>query len=377
VTVTFLGGLTRQASYRVTRIAPTVSITSDTLVCAGQPAVLTATAPGATGYAWSTGETTAAIAVAQPGRYTVTARFGAGCSVTAQAVVQAPDLRIIGASAWCAGSSTMLTAVAPGARTFRWSTGSTTPNITVTQPGSYSVTAFFANGCSVSATQLVAVPAVAIQGDSVLCPGGSVQLSAVLPTATAYAWSTGATTASIVVTQPGQYTVTARYGAGCTRTARVLVRTAPPLPALTLGADTTLCEGASLLLQAPGGVGAYRWSTGETTAAITVTQPGTYSVLVTTACESRSLSRRIDFRSCVHIPNVVTANGDGHNDRFAPQGLGPGPWALTIYNRWGRQVYATDNYNNTWGSEAAPGLYYYVLRQGGAMAWKGWMEVLR
>ena len=41
---------------------------------------------------------------------------------------------------------------------------------------------------------------------------------------------------------------------------------------------------------------------------------------------------------------------------------------LTIYNRWGRVVYKTDSYDNTWngvtmnGNGVAAGTYFYTMR---------------
>ena len=83
-------------------------------------------------------------------------------------------------------------------------------------------------------------------------------------------------------------------------------------------------------------------------------------------------------RSCLVVPNVVTANADRQNDYFAVQGLKGEGWALDVYNRWGRAVFQTANYHNEWGLDAAPGLYYVLLRRPATgYQFKGWLEVLR
>lgn len=51
-------------------------------------------------------------------------------------------------------------------------------------------------------------------------------------------------------------------------------------PVLSLGNDTTLCSGATLLLQ-PAGYDTYLWSDGSATNNLTISAPGTYSVEVT------------------------------------------------------------------------------------------------
>lgn len=66
------------------------------------------------------------------------------------------------------------------------------------------------------------------------------------------------------------------------------------------------------------------------------------------------------------IPNVFTPNGDGTNDRFEINAL-PAFSALLIYDRSGREVFSSDEYNNDWeGSDMEGNLlpedtYWYVL----------------
>ena len=49
-----------------------------------------------------------------------------------------------------------------------------------------------------------------------------------------------------------------------------------------------------------------------------------------------------------------------------------------MFNRWGRSVFQTANYHNDWGADAAPGLYYVLLRRPATgYQYKGWVEVLR
>lgn len=210
--------------------------------------------------------------------------------------------------------------------------------------------------------------------------GRLVVTSSAVPTS--YRWSTGATTASIAVTQVGVYTVEVSYGTACTSTARLVVRAALGLPPLfSLGQDTTLCEGEELLLQAPAtGIGTgltYQWSDGSTGRTLLVREPGQYSLRLLGACEQRLVSRTIRVQSCILIPNVITPNGDARNDRWVLQGLPPGSCAVEVYNRWGRKVYESATYQNEWGGEGMGGTYYYVVRQlANGRTYKGWLEVV-
>lgn len=84
------------------------------------------------------------------------------------------------------------------------------------------------------------------------------------------------------------------------------------------------------------------------------------------------------------IPNIFTPNGDGKNDLFVIKGLASYPGSqLLVFNRWGNEVYQSDDYQNNWdGGGLAEGTYYYVLnrREPGTNAitpFKGWIFLKR
>jgi len=72
----------------------------------------------------------------------------------------------------------------------------------------------------------------------------------------------------------------------------------------------------------------------------------------------------------VEVPNVITPNGDGKNDRFVIVIKGTGREfyesfpnsTLIIYNRWGKKIFESSNYQNNWTGEGmADGVYFYNL----------------
>lgn len=226
------------------------------------------------------------------------------------------------------------------------------------------------------------IPPVAITGDSVLCVGRQVRLTAAAPSAiSAYAWSTGATTASILVAQGGTYSVRVTYPSGYSASATYRVRAQPASPSFTLGPDTTLCASQQLVLRAPTprmpGL-LYQWSDGSTGSTLLVRQSGSYHLTIT-GCDTHSATRQVTIEECpVVIPNIITPNGDLANERFLIRGLPAGHWSLTIYNRWGRQVYQSSDYRYDWGPGVPVGSYYYLLSQPtAAISYKGWVEVVR
>ncbi|MGX5817068.1 Ig-like domain-containing protein [Chitinophaga lutea] len=82
------------------------------------------------------------------------------------------------------------------------------------------------------------------------------------------------------------------------------------------------------------------------------------------------------------IPNAITPNGDGLNDRFVIPDLHKfRSVSLTIFNRWGNEVYHNKQYDNRWdGSSLSGGTYYYILKVDGpqgAKVIKGWIQLLK
>lgn len=50
----------------------------------------------------------------------------------------------------------------------------------------------------------------------------------------------------------------------------------------------------------------------------------------------------------IFFPNVFTPNGDGTNDDFRPKGVGIVKFNMNIYDRWGHQVFQTNDMTETW-----------------------------
>ncbi|MCT4560525.1 MAG: PKD domain-containing protein [Crocinitomicaceae bacterium] len=95
----------------------------------------------------------------------------------------------------------------PGS-TFLWSTGETTQTIAVTNTGTYGVTASNGTCTSTDQVNISFNPGVDLGPDLFLCPGQSQTLNAANPLSYEnYLWSTGATTATINVSQSGTYWV--------------------------------------------------------------------------------------------------------------------------------------------------------------------------
>jgi gliding motility-associated-like protein len=80
----------------------------------------------------------------------------------------------------------------------------------------------------------------------------------------------------------------------------------------------------------------------------------------------------------VVIPNVFTPhNKDGNNDYFVILGNKPNS-NLEIYNREGKRIYQSINYNDDWaGDDVSEGVYFYVYKRPDKPAFKGWVQVMK
>jgi Tol biopolymer transport system component len=162
-----------------------------------------------------------------------------------------------------------------------------TPTNTPTPTSTYTPTATPTN------TPVPEPPDVSV-GGLTLCAGQEGTLTARTNVNKArYSWSTGAPSASIQVTQPGTYHVTVTdLTTGLTVTASAQV-TVHPLPVIWV-ADATTYEGGQATLTARSSTRGlqYLWSTGETTASISVSAAGAYTVTVrdtNTGCEASAV----------------------------------------------------------------------------------------
>ncbi len=168
-----------------------------------------------------------------------------------------------------------------GTSSYSWSTSDTTQTTVALATGSYNVTIVDTVGCSASDTVNVTLnppPTIPLGADTTICLGDSITLDAGNPGGQ-YLWSNSATTQTITV-PGGTFSVTVVDSNTCQNSTTIIVSESGV--AIDLGADTTLCNGASLNLDAGAGGVSYTWlPNGDTTQAINVNTANTYSVSAT------------------------------------------------------------------------------------------------
>ncbi len=262
----------------------------------------TSTADGEFSYLWSDGSTNATLTVTNPGIYSVIITGENGCSDEASVSIEE---NITPANALITGNETLtceITSVtldassstADGDFTYLWNDGSTNATLTVTDPGTYSVTITGENGCSDEASVTVeenatTANAVITGNETLTCNTTSITLDAGSSTADGkftYLWNDGSTGSTLVVTEAGSYSVTITGENGCSDEASVTVEeNVTPANAVITGNEILTCELTSVTLNAStstaDGEFFYLWDDGSTNATLTITNPGTYSVIIT------------------------------------------------------------------------------------------------
>ena len=162
-----------------------------------------------------------------------------------------------------------------------------------------------------------------------------------------------------------------------TSTATIYISDYTPLY-LDLADSLNICsdlfESATLQSDWGGGIDpiALNWSNGSDQDVIIVSPDSTqyFSLSIYDGCNQEIHDSVLVWNQCpVENINVFTPNNDGINDFFVPINLDdyPDPSVL-VYNRWGKLVYANENYQYDWdgthfksGNELNDGLYYYIV----------------
>lgn len=154
-----------------------------------------------------------------------------------------------------------------------------------------------------------------------------------------------------------------------------------PQPIITLGPDTSMCPTSTPLIlndlrnaSIPGA----RWQwlegdmviDGETSFMLTATRPAIYTSVVTVGECSAADSIWIKEDCYIDVPNAFSPDGDGIADYFLPRqwlSRGVRTFKMSVYNRWGNEVFTTTNINGRgWdgkfnGEDQPQAVYVYLI----------------
>lgn len=293
--------------------APTVTAAGSTTFCAGESVTLSSSEID--NVIWSDGTTTDPdLTVDAAGQYSVTFTDANGCestslpvTVVVNALPAFPTITANGPLTFCQGSDVTLTSSQSTGNV--WSNNETTPTITISTSGFYTVSYTDANGCESTSAQTQVVvnqnpnpPIITANGPLSFCPGGSVVLTSSYSTGNF--WSTTASTASITVNQADNYFVSYTDVNGCVATSNLTLVQALQAPTASASMVDAVTVQAS-----PAGM-SYQWIDCATNQGISLafnqtfnpSQNGSYAVIVT------------NTSGCKDTSNCVNMNAVGINE---------------------------------------------------------------
>ena len=261
-------------------------------------------------------------------------------------------------TAICTGQTLILSSGAAPSDTVLWSTGATTPEITVTTAGNYSVSV---NGACGSASDAITVTNANVTYSNFLvsdtndvCDGDTVTLSSTMMGGS-YSWTGGSTGSTLQVTTSGTYDLTITDSCGSGTESITINFNSAPLASFT--STSSFLTGIFTFTGTATGNTTFDWDFGDATGTSTLQDPiylygadGSYvvSLTVTNECGSNTFS------------DTIVINTVGMEEELLNQAVGiyPNPsngtfnvdlnlagandFQISVLDLQGRELFATD-----------------------------------
>ncbi|MCT4588976.1 MAG: T9SS type B sorting domain-containing protein [Carboxylicivirga sp.] len=343
---------------------------ADVYECAGELGRLTVPA-GVSNYHWSTGSTSSSIDVTK-GKYVLTSETAKGCVGTDTAEViwhPVPEVAIGADTAICPVNNIRLEATS-GYADYKWHNGDVGPITYSNFSDTVNVvTVTDVNGCKGFDTRMVhALPAPDYElcPDTAICTGETLLLDAGMDYLS-YLWKGGGDGPTLEVNSPGKYWVSVRDECFIYSDTTEVVYVETPVIARL---DTMIYGQIGIL--AEGGTEPYRYAINDEDwqdeGLFIDLENGRYIVQVqdVNLCmttDTVNINSIID----IEIPNFVTPNNDGTNDRWEIKGMEKFPDSIIkIYDRFGKLLIeykaSEPGWNGEYLNKPVPSdAYWYVI----------------
>jgi gliding motility-associated-like protein len=183
-----------------------------------------------------------------------------------------------------------------------------------------------------------------------------------------YQWNTGSHLPQIIIKDTGTYWVLIKDSLGCKATDSFNLISLYKKPHDFLQKTISKCIGELFTIDKK--YITYKWNTGETTPTISLAGLNSYWLTVSDSngCKATNTMKVVYINAQnIELVNAFSPNGDGINDIFKPfEVVCATQFSLTIFNRYGQQVWQTLQANTHWngtynGNPLPVGVYYYIV----------------
>lgn len=298
---------------------PQIEAHGSTTLCNGATVTLTATG---TGIIWSTGETGNQIVVSTDGNYYAYAQNNCGKSpisnniiVTANTTPSKPIITVVGDLNMCDGKPVQLSAVGTN---LVWSNGEIGNTITVTNPGTYSVTSTGICGNATSDPVIVKYDMISppnlVSGNLSICSGQPTTIEVIGENVT---WSNGATGNIVTFTTPGTYYAYSNSSCGQSAGAMFEITEDYPLGTATIiirSGKKNLCGTERVILTTTSGSNNVEWYKNGSLYMLgrdfSTKDPGQYTAIVSNGCGRSQMSEPFIITKIAIAPApIISASG--------------------------------------------------------------------
>ena len=278
-----------------------VDLGMDTTLCQGDTLTLSSGIPNAN-YLWQDSSRSISFTLDSIGNYWL--EVSNECGVDRDTVFvdydTLPTLNLGMDTTLCSGDSLFINAATSDV-SYLWQDSSTNSFLNVSDPGLFWLELSHYCGMQRDSINVLydSIPVVDLGMDTILCNGENLVLQGQSGAGVSYLWQDSSTSANLMVTNAGLYWLESSNLCGNHRDSIQIG--SDSIPQFDLGNDTTLCAGATLILDATSLNSTYLWQDSSTLPNFTVQTLGTYSVMVNHRCGTINDFINVQYDS---VPNV-------------------------------------------------------------------------
>lgn len=304
-------------------------------------------------FQWQDGTTSPTYTITEEGKYWVEISKGNCIFRDTMEAFSMPSSLDLGPDTTLCSNETLEITLTNLNANYTWQDGNNTSSISIETAGEYWVEIQEGN-CITNDSITVNYHEFSINlgQDTTFCEPTEVNLDATTIDAN-YLWQNGSDNATFITQEAGLFWVEVTQN-NCTETDSIFINFESL--SVDLGADTTICDGTSLLLSTNNlSSQRIKWSDGSVDRHLLVEEGGIYEATISTQnCQTKD-SIIVSTKTCLpdicnlYIPNTFSPNNDGENDFFQVySGCETINFELEIYDRWGNRLFKTTDIQQHW-----------------------------